>query len=115
MDFESMLNQTAVYWGSPQSDGYGGALFAEGIEIAVRWEDKSQLYINAAGEEKVSQAIVYTQTAIEVRGRLLFGTLDSLDSASIDDPSLENNAYEIKARTSDFSLDGSEVLYLAVL
>ena len=37
--------ETAVYWGNPQNDGYGGFTFDTPVEIKCRWEEKSEVDI----------------------------------------------------------------------
>jgi len=76
------LNQTAVYWGNPQEDGYGGNLYDDPIEIACRWEDTQQIILMANGEELLSRAIVFTEHELEENALLFLGTLDDLFSSS---------------------------------
>jgi hypothetical protein len=68
MDIRRVLKQKALYWGTPQSDGYGGFTFALPIVVEVRWEDRVENYIDASGETKVSQAIVYLLQDVVVGG-----------------------------------------------
>ena len=90
--------QTAVYWGSPTSDGYGGKTFADPVEISCRWEDIVE-NINRVGarlgEEIVSMAQVYVTTDVEEQGYLFLGTLDDLDSDEEADPTKIVKAYMI--------------------
>ena len=53
MDFTRLLNQTAVYWGSPSYDGYSKRTFATPVEVSVRWEDKQELFTDSQGKEKL--------------------------------------------------------------
>ena len=91
--------QTAVYWGSPSSDGYGGMSFTTAIEILVRWENKTEL-IDRVGRKDtdaiISNAVVYCLQDLEENGWLFLGELDDLDSASLTNPKEQENAYEIK-------------------
>lgn len=88
------LRQTAVYWGSPAPDGYGGHTFADPIEIKVRWEEKTVLFIDAEGKENRSRAIVYVDRDVSLGGYLFLGTLDDLDSSQ--NPLTTNNTWEIR-------------------
>ena len=36
-----MSKHTAVYWGSPQEDGYGGRTYAQPVEIQCHWQQKT--------------------------------------------------------------------------
>ena len=51
--------QTAVYWGTPVDDGYGGRTFADPVEISCRWEDKNQKLTASNGEEFISRSRVF--------------------------------------------------------
>jgi len=39
---KNLLRQTAVYWGSPVNDGYGGKTFAAPVEVQCRWMIKQE-------------------------------------------------------------------------
>ena len=82
--------QTAVYWGNPQEDGYGGKTWDDPVEIMCRWEEKTQFLgligEDGMGERTISRALVYTLQDVEINGLLYLGTLDDLDSNQEDDP-----------------------------
>ncbi len=102
MGIESFISrlctQTAVYWGSPVEDGYGGKTFADPVEISCRWEDTIELVSRVGsrlGEEVVSQARVYITQDVDEQGYLYLGTLDDLDSDEEADPTTIEKAYSI--------------------
>ena len=66
----NQLNQTAVYWGNPQSDGFGGRTFDDPVEISVRWSDRQEMFVDMQAQEQVSRAIVHTGTDLVVGGYL---------------------------------------------
>lgn len=72
--------QTAVYWGNPQSDGYGGYTFDEPIEIACRWEDKGEVELIGLGEIRLSKSNIMVLQDLDEFGYLYLGTLDDFDS-----------------------------------
>lgn len=95
--------QTAVYWGSPVEDGYGGKTFADPIELTppngVRWENRTDLgekVLNRLGEIINCNAVVFVLQDLEEQGWLYLGTLDDLDSAEEADPMTIDDAFEIK-------------------
>jgi hypothetical protein len=93
----SKLNQTCVYWGTPQEDGYGTKTYGEPVELACRWEDRVQLVKNEiANTEFLSRAVVYLSQDVEIDGVLYLGVLDDLDSDAIDDPFKQDGTYIIK-------------------
>jgi hypothetical protein len=106
MGIESFIKkicvQTAVYWGNPIPDGYGGMLFDDPVEIKVRWDIKNKVVISKDGKEVTSVATILTPEDLQVEGRLYLGfmvnLLDSDDSSGgISDPSKIDNTFEIIA------------------
>ena len=94
------LNQTAVYWGSPTSDGAGGRSFGSAYpeEIDVRWEQRHELLLEASGREVRSNAVVFVGQDVGLAGYLYMGTLEDLSSAEEADPLTIRGAYEIRGR-----------------
>ena len=82
MNITRKLNQTAIYWSSPVPDGYGGYTYGTPVDIAVRWEDKQELFIDLQAKERISNAIIYKETALDLNGYLYLGTIASLDSGT---------------------------------
>ena len=93
----AQLNQTAVYWSNPQSDGAGGRTFDEPVEISVRWADRQELFIDMQAREQTSRAVVHVATDLVVGGYLDLGTLADLSSAEEGEPLSISSAYEIRA------------------
>ena len=90
------LRHTAVYWGSPVSDGEGGRTFDNPVELAVRWEERHDLFMDAQGQEQQSSAVVFVAQDVVVGGYLFLGDLDDLSSAEEGDPLNVDGAYEIR-------------------
>jgi hypothetical protein len=90
--------QTAVYWGSPQPDGYGGWTFDAAIELTVRWEDRVRLYIDQQGREQQSRATVFPDRELDEGGYLYLGTLDSLTAGQRADPLTVEGSRKIAVR-----------------
>lgn len=88
------LLQTAVYWGTPVSDGYGGRTFSAPVEILVRWEQRQELFIDASGQETRSNAVIFPSQDVDLGGYLYLGDLDDLGSAPV--PEDVATAYEIR-------------------
>lgn len=78
----SMLNQTALYWGSPAPDGYGGSLYSAPRQIACRWQDGNASFIDQMGREVVSKASVYVGEDLAIGGHLRLGSLADLSSGA---------------------------------
>jgi hypothetical protein len=115
--------QKAVYWGTPNEDGYGGKIFAEPIEINCRWEEMEQLVTDAKGNTITCRALVFVDCDVDEEGYLYLGTLESLyddyaseSSASrIENPMSIDGAWSIKRFQKTPSLDGKEYLRKAYL
>lgn len=114
--------QTAVYWGNPVEDGFGGKTFDDPIELSpdddngVRWEEKVQVIIDENGVSHISRAVVFLQQDVDVEGCLYLGTLDDLvdylDSSAgsyIDPMDVEEGICIIKRFEKTPSLNSSDV------
>ena len=104
------LKQTAVYWGNPQSNGIGGRTFDEAVEIDVRWEQKQELFIDAAGQETRSNAVVYADQDVDMGGYLFLGELTDLSSIEEGDPLAVDGAYEVRGFGSTPNLKADQSL-----
>ena len=72
--------ETAVYWGNPQPDGYGGVVYDSPVEISVRWEDKTRIVTDKDGKEMLSLAEVLVTEDLDAGGMLTLGGLSDLTS-----------------------------------
>jgi hypothetical protein len=90
--------QTAVYWGSPVDDGYGGKTFDLPVEIKCRWEDGYRSILGNNGATIGSLARVYVLEDLDEEGFLYLGTLADLDldSSGYIDPKEVDKAWIIK-------------------
>lgn len=68
------MNQTATYWAVASRNAYNEATFAAPVQIRCRWEDKVVLFRDAAGRERVSNAVVYPEIPLALEGYLFLGT-----------------------------------------
>jgi len=113
--FTNALNQTVVYWGNPQSDGSGGRSFDAAVDISVRWEDRQELFIDAAGQEQQSRAVIVLSQDVDHGGYLYLGDLNDLDSGEIADPLTVSGAYEIRHFTKSPDRQGISYFRRAML
>lgn len=104
----SQLNQTAVYWANPIPDGSGSRTFDDGVEIDVRWEERTEIFIDSAGREVRSNAIVYVNVDVSNGEYLYLGGLDDLASDEEGDPLIVTGAYEIRQFQKIPSIDGTK-------
>ena len=96
-----MRKQTAVYW-APESEESAGDDFDDfglpqvtiGVEISVRWEDRTEEFIDAEGMRQLSNAIVYVDQDVIIGGILMLGELtDITDAVNIKE---NDGAWEIR-------------------
>ena len=78
--------QKCVYWGNPQTDGFGGNIYDDPIEIKCRWEDKIEtdygwFSSGHPGNIRLSKASVLVLQDLETEGYLWLGTLTALKTA----------------------------------
>jgi len=93
---ESVCVQTAVYWGNPRSDGFGGTIYDDPVEISCRWDGSTEVITNNKGEEIVCKAQVLVTQDLDSNGSLYLGIIDDLDSSQIDSPETIPDAYQIQ-------------------
>ena len=89
-----MRKQSAVYWGSPVSDGVGGWTWASPVQITCRWEDSIVEFKDETGQLQLSKAVVYVDQDVDLDGFLYLGTSASLPSDD-SDPTVIAGAYRI--------------------
>lgn len=88
--------QTAVYWGNPQPDGYGGLTFDEPVEVSVRWDTFTEVMTANNGKEFTSRAKILITQDVDPEGYLMLGSLADIDSGDLDDPRNVEGAWWIR-------------------
>jgi hypothetical protein len=116
MSLEGFLNKlrtrNAVWWRRDGSDGYGNMKFDDPVEVACRWDDINEMYLNEDGESKVSKSIVIVDRAMTIGDYLMLG---DLDSTVLDNPLEETGAQEIKSFSATPDIRDTAMYYEAVL
>jgi hypothetical protein len=109
MSYISRLTQTATYWAPVSTDGYSDLSFASPTQILVRWQDEVDTFQDSAGEEFISDAIVYTSTALTENGWLYEGT------SAETDPQDQAGASRIRRLQKSSNPSGSVTVYKNIL
>jgi hypothetical protein len=83
--------ETAVYWGNPQNDGFGGYTFDTPIEIKCRWENVQEINFGwfssgFPGNMFLSKSSVLVLQDVDLQGYLYRGTLSDLSSYDLTRP-----------------------------
>lgn len=76
--------QKCVLWGNPQSDGKGGYIFDEPIEIDCRWEDKQEIKELYDGNVVTTTAKVLVNIDIKRRSYMANYKLSELQQLATD-------------------------------
>jgi hypothetical protein len=92
VSYTSLLTDTITHWSSGASDGFGGLSYSTPVQISGRWQDETDLHQDLAGEEFISNAVVYTSIELAENDWLYLGT-----SAQAN-PQNQSGAYRIKRR-----------------
>lgn len=105
MNIKRKLNQMTTYWGAPAGDGRGGFTYAAPATKLRRWQDIQEIFTDVDGEEKLSTAIVYDDTDMDMNGSLFLGT------SAVTDPMAVSGARKIRAKGSSTNVSGRQTLY----
>lgn len=102
-----MRKQNAIYWPPAMPDDFGRAshgslielTLANGVNSRVRWEDRSDEFVDASGTTVVSNAVVYVPPLpgggeVALGGFLFLG--DYADLTDKTNPAANAGAYEIR-------------------
>lgn len=91
---KSICVQTAVYWGSPVKDGYGGATFNTPVEILCRWEWKEKIQELQNGKLQHQKGQVLVTEDLDLEGYLYLGSLTGI-SGDVTNPLEIEGTYQI--------------------
>ena len=96
-----MRKQTAVYWalegvesGGDDYDNFGQPQYTTPVELTVRWEARTEEFLDSQGTRVLSNAIVYAGQDVDIAGVLMLGELTDITDA--DNPKENDDAWEIK-------------------
>jgi len=92
------LRESITYWEPTEVDNFGDPSFAAPVGVKAKWEDRTELFINAEGREERSHSVVYVDTDLLKGGFLL------RDTSTVTDPLSVTGAFMIKdvRKISDF-------------
>lgn len=76
------LVQDITYW-TTSSDGFGGSTYGAPQSLKGRWEERNDVFRTPNGQEKVSKAVVYLDTDVEINGYLYLGVSVASDPTTV--------------------------------
>ena len=85
------LKQTLTLWAKSSIDVFGKVTWATPITVKCRFEERSELFIDASGNEVRARARVYIDTDAALGDYILLGT-----STVADPTTLTNTAFEVR-------------------
>jgi hypothetical protein len=100
--------QNAVYWAPLAANGMGRVTFDDPVDVAVRWENKNEIFVNAQGQEERSLSIAYPASAVALNGYMWLGEVSDLPSD--DSPRGVSGAVQIKSVYDCPSVNGRSSL-----
>jgi hypothetical protein len=117
-----MLKMRAVYWDPlPDTDEFGNKVFAAPVEIKCRWEERVQEYSTGTNQTMLSNAVVYVDRDLRVKGVLkklerVDGVWQGLDSlVSQDNPFANEGAWEVNRFDKLPTMDARQYVRTAYL
>lgn len=84
MRLNRCLRQIATYWapsGTISADGSEG--YSTPVSVSCRWEEKSILFLDPTGKEKLSQAVIYLAVDVAIAGFLYLGVSTEADPRKV--------------------------------
>ncbi len=77
------LRQDATYWKSTGADSSGDPSFAAPKAVKVRWEDRTAVFTNAAGEAAQAASVVFVKEDMSTKDFLFLGTSTTADPTAV--------------------------------
>lgn len=112
-DISRFLDQTCVYWPPGEVDYNGQKQFGSPVELACRWVEASEVFLDSNGNQQVSHTKVRLDADVLELGVLWEGTLAT--KSADPDPFANSGAYEIRKYRKIPSRRATEFLRIALL
>lgn len=110
---DRIKKQVCIHWQRIGTTSYGQPTWANPVDLACRWSDQVVKYVNAQGEEKVSNAVVFVD-GVGVGDVLMLGSVS--DTGLNESSPLQNSdAWEVKRVDSIPNLKNTVTWYKVYL
>lgn len=124
--YTKLPHQWAVYWPCTGYDDSGNPIHGTPVKIKCRWDDLTQMYTDAKGQERASNAEVIVLEDLTLDGALwlipgtraeqeAFDVADPDDLPSPDDPLGRTEAYLIRLRQKTPNIRATQFLRSVML
>lgn len=84
-NMDRVLTQTLTQWVKTSYTQYADPVFDEPIEIAGRYEQRTEQFVLQSGDQGQSRAIVYTTTLVSIGDYLYLGYSEATDPETVTD------------------------------
>ncbi len=109
MSFSGLLKTTITYWSPAGNSGSGNLTYDAPVTLLCRWQDTVDTFQDFAGEEFISDAVIYTTTALMKNSWIYRGT------SSESNPQNQEGAYRARRISRSQSPNGSIVVNKTIL
>lgn len=100
------FKDTITHWPVTGSDTFGGFSFGSAALLEGRWEERQELFVDAEGEQVLSNAVAYLgTTTVNVGDYVTKG-----DESSVADPGTLPRAYRVRNFSNITDLRGLNTL-----
>jgi hypothetical protein len=107
------LKGEAIYWRTLGVDDDGNKIYDDPVLLKVRWEDRTEMYLNAAGDTVACRSIVYCNQQITQGGILRQGGWE--DIVDLVNPFGNPDAWTIQRADRIPNRRQTKFLYMAYL
>lgn len=80
------LRKKLTYWSKGAPDGFGGVAWDTPVNLNGRWEERTEQFVDAKGDEQKSEAVVYVDIDTEIGGYILNGTSTAASPLTVTSP-----------------------------
>jgi len=111
MKMKNKFRQYLVHWPGDTNDGYGGFTYNTPTEHLCRWQEETVTFIDFAGNQAVSKAVIYLPETLARRGAWVYeGRETELDSDH-SDPTEITGVFPIKGVSNSPTLRNRQKFY----
>ncbi len=79
------LKESITYWDATGVDNFGDPTFASPITVKAKWEERTEIFINAEGQEERSRSVIYVDSNLITGGYIFRGISTVADPRTVDD------------------------------
>jgi hypothetical protein len=101
INYSRHMHQDFTYWALDSVNENNEGTFSAPVSFKCRWQDTNNLTRAANGQEFISAAVIYTASAVALKGYVKKGASSELDPVGLD------GAFEIRNISESPNLSGT--------